>query len=177
MTRIDFLSTPPLYPFRLQLLPFPRLYRHCRACRTSSEAIVKKSTIYNTTMKPSTSLLKGLRVPIAKAVKPTYTPPALASVSASELPNNAFDANNLYHIKKTAFGHWPVYKKVQNTKVTTEIKRVEGNVSLLAEELTNFLFAGNVPKKAVKVNTITGEVNIKGDLVRKIKTIFDQKLL
>ncbi|SGZ55748.1 CIC11C00000001018 [Sungouiella intermedia] len=123
-------------------------------------------------MKSTTRLLKSARIPKIAHAEQIYKAPSLASISPSELPNNAFENNNLYHIKKTAYGHWPVYKKIQNTRISTEIKRVEGNVSRFAQELLGLI--GNVKSNNLKVNTITGEVNIKGDHVEKIKEVLEK---
>lgn len=124
-------------------------------------------------MKSSLRLLKAVRIPTPAVVTPPYAPPSLASVAASELPNNTFEQNNLYSIKKTAYGHWPVYKKVQNTRISTEIKRVQGDVRVFAAELLDLLQNNSIPKDHVKVNTKTGEVNIKGDFTDEIKQLFD----
>lgn len=127
-------------------------------------------------MKQTTRLLKGLAISMPKAEMPIYTPPALSSVSANQLLNNTFESQQLYAINKTKFGHWPVYKKVQNTKISTEIKRVDGNVQLFASQLTKLLNKGNILPRNVKVNTNTGEVNIKGDYVADVKALFDKYL-
>lgn len=128
------------------------------------------------TMKQSTRLLKGLSISFPKKEVPVYVPLSLSAISANQLPNNTFDTQNLYAIKKTKFGHWPVYKKIQNTKISTEIKRVEGNVQLFASELTKFVQNGNILPRNLKVNTLTGEVNIKGDHVSEIKSILDRHI-
>lgn len=127
-------------------------------------------------MRQTARLLKGLSIAMPKAEIPAYVPLSLTSVSASQLPNNTFETQQLYSIRKTKFGHWPVYKKIQNTKITTEVKRVEGNVKLFAEELCKMVNRGNVLARNVKVNELTGEVNIKGDHVDEIKGIFDKHL-
>lgn len=124
-------------------------------------------------MKSSLRLLKSVRIPTPVAVKAPYMPPSLSSVTASELPNNAFEQNNLYSIKKTSYGHWPVYKKVQNTRISTEVKRVQGDVRVFAAELLDLLQNNTIQKHHVKVNTKTGEVNIKGDFTEEIKQLFD----
>lgn len=124
-------------------------------------------------MKSSLRLLKSVRIPTPVAVNIPYMPPTLASVTLSQLPNNEFERKHLYSIKKTAYGHWPVYKKVQNTRISTEIKRVQGDVSVFAEELLELLQAKNIQKSHVKVNAQTGEVNIKGDHSEEIKSLFD----
>lgn len=123
-------------------------------------------------MRSTSRLLKSARIPKIAPIEQIYQPPALKSISAAELPNNAFETNNLYYIKKTAFGHWPVYKKIQNTRITTEIKRVEGDVRLFAHDLLRIM--GNIKASNMKVNTITGEVNIKGDHVEEIKDVLQK---
>lgn len=127
-------------------------------------------------MKQTTRLLKGLAISMPKAEMPIYSPASLSSVSANQLLNNTFESQKLYAINKTKFGHWPVYKKVQNTKITTEIKRVDGNVQLFASQLTKLLNNGNILPRNIKVNTNTGEVNIKGDYVADVKALFDKHL-
>lgn len=124
-------------------------------------------------MKSTARLLKSVRVPSPAPVQAIYQAPLLSSISASQLPNNAFENEKLYHIKRTAYGHWPVYKKIQNTKISTEIKRVEGDVSRFAQELLG-LFDHHIADSNVKVNTITGEVNIKGDHVEQVKEILEK---
>lgn len=123
-----------------------------------------------------TPRLFGLRFKMPVEPVPVYAAPALSSISAAELPNNKFDHEKLYFIKKTAFGHWPVYKKIQNTRISTEIKRVEGNVALFAEELVKHLNNGNILDRNIKVNTVTGEVNIKGDYVAQVKSILESEI-
>lgn len=125
-------------------------------------------------MRPNTTLLRGIRVQMPVVPKPIYQAPSLSSIAANQLPNNTFEKQNQYYITKSAIGSWPVYKKVQNTKTTTEIKRVKGNVMLFADELSRVLFNNNVPKKHVRVNTLTGEVNIKGDRSKDIRKILNK---
>lgn len=125
-------------------------------------------------MRSSARLLKRVAVPKLQEVKASFQIPALSTISASQLPNNSFETSGKYFIQKSAFQHWPVYKKVQNTRISTEIKRVEGNVSLFAEELFQVLDDPRLKADQIKVNTLTGEVNIKGDYVDKIKDILDR---
>ena len=66
-----------------------------------------------------------------------------------------------------------MYKKIQNTRISTEIKRVQGDVSVFAEELLSLLQNDAIKKDHVRVNTKTGEVNIKGDYTEQIKSILD----
>lgn len=121
-------------------------------------------------MRPSVTLLKLVRIPWAPVVETLYKAPPLESISFAELPNNAFETENLYYIKKTAFGHWPVYKKIQNTRVSTEIKRVEGDVTRFADDLKELINQQNL---SVMVSKKTGSVNIKGDHVHLITQLLD----
>lgn len=113
----------------------------------------------------TTAALRSVR--LAANVKP-YEIPALLSVLFSELPNNGFGQNN-YYVKKSKLNNWPVYLKKQNTKTTTEIKRIQGDVLAFK----NDLLALN-PQLKVSANQHAGYVNIKGDVVKKIISYFDQ---
>lgn len=115
-------------------------------------------------------------MPKPVAAKQVYSAPPLSAVTPEELPNNTFETQGQYSINKSTYGHWPVYKKVQNTKISTEIKRVQGNVRLFAQELTRFINNGNVLPRNIRVNTLTGEVNIKGDHVAAICRVLDEKI-
>lgn len=125
-------------------------------------------------MKVSSTLLKAVRVPkISPEVLP-YQFPALSSISARDLPNNGFGVNN-YYIGKSKFGHWPVYKKVQNTKTTTEIKRIQGDVNQFKRDLLACVPA--LEAKHVTVNLTAGYVNVKGDVVDQIKAVLEEKVV
>lgn len=124
-------------------------------------------------MKPSRISLKSVRPPLPKVTVKPYQFPPLASIKAVDLPNNGFGINN-YSICKTKYGHWPVYKKVQNTKVTTEIKRIRGDI----EQFKNDLLQAHPELKPenVMVNKVAGYVNVKGDVVEDIKQIFTENI-
>lgn len=121
-------------------------------------------------MKPSLVILKSVRVSLAKPEVPLYQIPALLLVLASDLPNNGFGNGN-YNIQKTKFQHWPVYVKIQNTKIQTEIKRIKGDVIQFKKDLLKLN-----PNLDIAVNNHVGYVNIKGDRVEEIKTYFDKYL-
>lgn len=90
------------------------------------------------------------------------------------LPNNDFEKRNQYHVKRSKTGAWPVYKKIQNTRISTEVKRVQGNVELLAQHITTNIPGYNSKKNILKINKATGEINIKGDFVPQIKSILEE---
>lgn len=124
-------------------------------------------------MKASIISFKSVRIPIPKPTVKPYEVPPLSSISVEQLPNNGFGLKN-YHISKTKFGEWPVYKKIQNTKVTTEVKRIKGDLDQFKKDLTNacsFINAQNVT-----INKKAGYLNIKGDVVEKVKRSLDESL-
>lgn len=126
-------------------------------------------------MRPS-SLLRSFKpsLPVSHAASTdaVFQIPALSSISVNDLPNNGFGEGN-YYLTKTKFGHWPVYKKVQNTKITTEIKRVQGDIFQFKQDLIKL---ANINPQLITVNKTAGYVNIKGDVVDHMKNVFDEKL-
>ncbi|KAK6463638.1 mitochondrial large subunit ribosomal protein-domain-containing protein [Scheffersomyces coipomensis] len=118
-------------------------------------------------MRPSLISLKAVRIPTPKPAVVNYEIPALSSINYTDLPNNGFGIKN-YSIEKTKFKHWPVYLKVQNTKLTTEVKRIKGD---LAQFKTDLLSIN--PDLKITVNQTYGYANIKGNVVDEIKQYFD----
>lgn len=114
-------------------------------------------------MKPTTTILNTIKTG-------GYQLPSLASISAQDLAHNGFGHGN-YFLTKTKFGHWPVYKKIQNTKITTEIKRIQGDINKFKADLVQ---AARINPQLVTVNKTAGYVNIKGDVVENVKRVFDQ---
>ncbi|QWU89208.1 hypothetical protein CA3LBN_003531 [Candidozyma haemuli] len=106
--------------------------------------------------------------------KPIYAAPLLSSLSVEDLPNSTYDKARLYSIRKTSNGYWPVYKRLQNTKVSTEVKRVDGNVHLFAKELVQHLDTTNPIQEKLKINSVTGLVSIKGDHTEKIVSFLEE---
>lgn len=102
-----------------------------------------------------------------------YAFPPLSSVNVADLPNNGFGQGN-YHIPKTQFGHWPVYLKVQNTKRTTEIKRLQGDLNQFKTDL--LAAVPGLEPTHITTNLHAGLVNIKGDLVEMLKGIFTDSI-
>lgn len=120
-------------------------------------------------MKPSRIAFKSVRPPLPKATFNLYQFPPLASIKAEDLPNNGFGVNN-YSICKSKYGHWPVYKKIQNTKISTEIKRIKGDIDQFKIDLLQA--HPQLKPENITVNKTAGYVNIKGDVVDEIKQIF-----
>ncbi|EGW35672.1 uncharacterized protein SPAPADRAFT_131660 [Spathaspora passalidarum NRRL Y-27907] len=121
-------------------------------------------------MRP-TLFARASHFPFPKAVVPRYTIPSLESIPHTALVNNGFGEGS-YFIKKTKFNHWPVYKKITNqSKITTEIKRIEGDIELFRRDLLKLN-----PDLKITVNKTAGYVNIKGDVVEEIKEYFNEGL-
>ncbi|RLV91417.1 54S ribosomal protein IMG2 mitochondrial [Spathaspora sp. JA1] len=115
--------------------------------------------------------LRASYFPFPKAPAPKYIIPSLDSISYTSLINNGFGEGN-YYISKTKFNHWPVYKKITNqTKIITEVRKVEGDVQLLRSDLLRLN-----PDLKISVNKTAGYLNIKGDVVDEIKYYFNQGL-
>lgn len=121
-------------------------------------------------MKGSLVSLKAVRIALPKKTITPYEIAPLSSISYLDLPNNGFGIKN-YSLNKSKNGHWPVYLKVQNTKITTEIKRIKGDLKQFKRDLT----ALN-PKFEITINEIAGYANVKGDVVNEIKELLDQNI-
>ncbi|CAI5759264.1 unnamed protein product [Candida verbasci] len=96
---------------------------------------------------------------------------SLSKISVSQLPNYNNFGNGNYLIQKSNFNHWPIYKKISNSnKVITEIKKIRGDIT----QFKNDLLKIEPSLEIESVNLNAGIVNIKGDQVTKIKTIFSK---
>lgn len=120
-------------------------------------------------MKPSLLRL-AIKAKLPSQAAPYFEIPSLASITSKDLVNDSFGKGN-YYFTKSKFGHWPVYKKVQNTKISTEIKRIQGDVLQFKQDLIK---AANLNQRDVTANQTAGYVNVKGDKVESIKAVFDK---
>ncbi|EGV62027.1 54S ribosomal protein img2, mitochondrial [Yamadazyma tenuis] len=123
-------------------------------------------------MKPSPTVLRTIKPRSPSVPEPVFQIPSLSLISFADLPNNGFGNGN-YFISKTKFGHWPIYKKVQNTKITTEIKRIQGDVLQFKKDLVSLT---RLNPKFVTVNQTAGYVNVKGDEVERLRSVFDKHI-
>ncbi|KAI5955352.1 IMG2 [Candida jiufengensis] len=120
-------------------------------------------------MKPTNTLL-ALRVKVPQPELTKYTFQDITSISSKDLPNNGFGLKN-YYIPKTKFNHFPIYKKIQNTKITTEIKRIQGDIHQLKQDLCE-----KFPNLKITMNQSAGIINIKGDLTRELTKLFNKEI-
>ncbi|TPX38163.1 hypothetical protein SmJEL517_g00150 [Synchytrium microbalum] len=98
--------------------------------------------------RPRPQMTKSVRKP---------TPRLIALVTKDNLP---------YLVKRTAIAKWlPVYKDIKNqTGIWTVIRRIEGDVNALANDLTSF-----IPSHRVHVKEVARHVRIKGDYIKEVK--------
>ncbi|CAH6722807.1 54S ribosomal protein Img2p, mitochondrial [[Candida] jaroonii] len=120
-------------------------------------------------MKPSLISLQTFKPSLPAQPAKLFQIPKLSSISTKDLPNNGF-GKGTYFFSKTKFGHWRVYKKVQNTKITTELTQIKGDVLSLKHDLIKI---AKLNPKTVTANPTTGIINIKGDVVDEIKQLFN----
>lgn len=121
-------------------------------------------------MRPTPIALKAVRIAAIPKEVPLYVVPELSSISYKDLPNNGF-GEKTYAISKSKFKQWPVYLKIQNTKITTEVKRIKGDLNQFKLDLLKIN-----PNFQITVNQRIGYVNIKGDVVEQLKQKFDENL-
>lgn len=82
------------------------------------------------------------------------TPPPTASIT--ELANRAFI------VQRTPSAQLPVYRSGRDTKIFTKIKKVEGDVKLFVEQITEGL---SLDKDKIKINPTTGHIAIKVSVI------------
>ncbi|KAG0679998.1 hypothetical protein C6P40_003982 [Pichia californica] len=97
--------------------------------------------------------------------------PSLESISISQLTAKPKLAS--YHIPRTHQGNLPVYKTYRSQTVYTDIKRVQGNVVQLRNDLQDLL--PEINKAHFNCHTINGSLRIKGDHSSEIKKILSEK--
>lgn len=97
--------------------------------------------------------------------------PSLESISASQLTTKPKLAS--YHIPRTHQGNLPVYKTYRSQAVYTDIKRVQGNVVQLRNDLQELL--PEINKSNFSCITTSGSLRIKGDHTAVVKDILNKK--
>lgn len=105
------------------------------------------------------------------APAPLYKIPNLSSIIHEELPGNGFGSHN-YAISMSSYKHWPVYLNIQNTKISTDIRKITGDANRLKLDLLELN-----PTWKVTVNAANNSVRLKGDHVATIKLLLNKHLL
>lgn len=94
----------------------------------------------------------------------------LKKIFYKDLPNNGFGIKN-YEIIKSKFNKWPVYSRIQRQQVSTEIKRIKGDVEQFKKDLLKINSEFVIDNKCTN-----GNINIKGDHVNMLKKYFDENV-
>ena len=110
-------------------------------------------------------------VSAAAATRLAKALPALDSISAAQLTVKPKPAS--YHVPRTHLGNLPVYKSYRSQAVFTDIKRVQGNVVQLRNDLQQLL--PDVSRSNFNCHTISGSLRIKGDHTLAVKEILAKK--
>ncbi|ODQ67451.1 hypothetical protein NADFUDRAFT_40609 [Nadsonia fulvescens var. elongata DSM 6958] len=101
--------------------------------------------------------------------------PPVDSISASDLRSSP---EATYQISLSKTGHVPVYFDIKNGAPKTIVRKIRGNAIHFAKDLQIALgLSNNEAKDAIKVNTISNQVIIKGKVVDEVANIIkDAKL-
>ncbi|ODV83502.1 hypothetical protein CANARDRAFT_29947 [[Candida] arabinofermentans NRRL YB-2248] len=97
--------------------------------------------------------------------------PKLSEISASDLNTNT--VVDVYHIPRTSKGNLPVYKTIRSQAVYTDIKRVQGDLTKLRNDLQELL--PEVKKSDFTCVLQSGSLRIKGDHGKVLREILSEK--
>lgn len=121
-------------------------------------------------MRASAACFSKLRIRLPAPPPPMYKIPDLSQVLHASLPGNGFGRAN-YHISKSKFHHWPVYLTVRNTKITTEVRKIQGDAHQLKQDLLRL-----DPALKISVNPTTNSLVIKGNVGDAIRRFFNKHI-
>ncbi|KAH3663585.1 hypothetical protein OGAPHI_004986 [Ogataea philodendri] len=91
--------------------------------------------------------------------------PQIEQVNAENLYTKPF--RDFYHISRTSKGNLPVYKTIKSQAVNTEVRKVQGNLPKLREDVQK-LFP-NKPKDHFICKMQSMTLYIKGDVSKELK--------
>lgn len=96
--------------------------------------------------------------------------PRIQEVQASDLVGNNSFGKGKYYVQRSHTGNLPVYLDAKNgTGVVTELRKIEGDVTKLRNDLQNNL--PHIPKDNWKCVMQSNKIIIKGDFVRDVKSV------
>ncbi|KAI8995985.1 mitochondrial large subunit ribosomal protein-domain-containing protein [Gaertneriomyces semiglobifer] len=104
---------------------------------------------------------------LGKRPKPTITKTHVVGNPNKALPEGFSKESLAYSVKRTAEAGWlPVYKqtKAGGSQLLTRIRRIEGDIQTLAEDLKQF-----VPPQNIKVKMPQKHIVLKGDYVTHVR--------
>jgi large subunit ribosomal protein L49 len=97
--------------------------------------------------------------------------PSLDSITTSQL--TVKPQLTSYFVPRTSAGNLPVYKTYRSQAAFTDIKRVQGNVVQLRNDLQAAL--PHINEYKYNCFTVSGSLRIKGDYVAEVKQVLEQK--
>ncbi|EFQ35665.1 hypothetical protein CGRA01v4_09849 [Colletotrichum graminicola] len=133
-----------------------------RSALTSAAVVARPSSL--------SSLLRPTRTSaFLPSIRFSSTDTAAASASSTTTTTTQTPAARPYVIGLTAGNQYPVYArtKAAGSSKFTLVKKIEGNKKAFAQDLAR---EAGFPADEVKLNPVTGHVQIKGFHVEKVKT-------
>ncbi|CDF91351.1 ZYBA0S11-00848g1_1 [Zygosaccharomyces bailii CLIB 213] len=96
--------------------------------------------------------------------------PRIQDIQINELVGNNSFGEGKYFVQRSTTGNLPVYLDVKNGgSITTEVRKVEGDVVKLRDDLQEQL--PHIPKKSWKCILQSNKIVIKGDVVKDLKRV------
>lgn len=114
---------------------------------------------------------------IPEPAPPLVLFPRLEDITAQDLTlqKNTPEKNGWYNITRTRGNQLPVYSEVRaNGHRRTVIRRVEGSLPLLKDDLKRALF---LESDAIKIKPTSNQIIIRGDYVKEIRSLFREASL
>lgn len=92
--------------------------------------------------------------------------PKIAEISAQDLHTPTPFGHGSYFLKRSAYGNLPVYIDLKHNICLTEVRKVQGDIVLLRNDLQELL--DDVPKDKFKIVMESKKILIKGDHKQRI---------
>lgn len=100
--------------------------------------------------------------------------PKLSDVKPEQLLGKEFGGKaHTYHVSRTSLGHLPVYKDVKSKAIYTEIRKIQGDIVQLRNDLQNAL--PHIEKNDFKCVMQSLKIIIKGDHKLRITQLLGKK--
>lgn len=98
--------------------------------------------------------------------------PPLGKISSKDLYKHL--PSNKYYIQRTSKGNLPIYKTYRSQCVYTDIKRVQGDIVQLRNDLQALL--PDIEKKNFTCVMDSKTIKIKGDVSKRLKELLAKKI-
>lgn len=118
----------------------------------------------------------SLAKPIASEPVSSKVFASLDQISADEVVGSkSFGGvkSRTYFIKRSKFGHLPVYKTIKSKAIYTEVRKIQGNSIQLRSELLELI--PELSPKNLKIVQQSNKLLMKGDYVDVVKDVLSLK--